>query len=72
MYMNAMVTECDVTGARYDAPVAGSYAVARGATGRWCVVLAFGPEATKQHAGKLLSEDDVRNIVEAKGEWLDY
>jgi len=44
MYVQAMVRECDLSDRKYDAPVMGAMAVARGATGRYCAVLHVGPE----------------------------
>ena len=72
MYINAMVTECDITDTRYAAPVAGCYALARGATGRWCPVLAIGPAEIKRSGITPMSADDAAVIIKAKGEWLDY
>jgi len=72
MYIEAYVTQCDITDVMYDKPVKGAYALARGATGRWCPVLAFGPEATEQHAIDLYEVETARELIEARGDWLDY
>ena len=72
MYISAMVTECDLTNEVYDKPVKGAYALARGATGRWCAVLAFGTEATKELSHVLTDVETARQIIESKGDWLDY
>ena len=44
MYVAMMVTECDMTGTKYDEPVLGAWAIARSATGRYCCVMYVGPE----------------------------
>lgn len=44
MFIRQTVRECDFTGKEYDHPVDGAGAIARGATGRWCVVMHAGPE----------------------------
>lgn len=44
MYVRRMVVECDFSGKKYDEPVEGGAAVARGASGRWCEVMWAGPE----------------------------
>jgi hypothetical protein len=72
MFIPALINECDITGKRYDQPVMGAYALARGATGRWCPVLSVGPEVIEEHQYKLVSEEEAHSIIAAKGDWLDY
>jgi hypothetical protein len=72
MFIPAMVTECDITGEKYEHPVKGAYALARGATGRWCPVLSFGTKALEDYTDALVSVETAREIIEAKGDWLDY
>jgi hypothetical protein len=72
MLIHALITECDITGEKYDQPVNGAYALARGATGRWCPVLSFGTKALEDYNGTLLSLKTARETIEAKGDWLDY
>ena len=49
MWIKCMIHECDFTGKAYDSYVEGAGAVARGATGRWCVVMHAGPEYIKHN-----------------------
>jgi hypothetical protein len=72
MLIHALITECDITGEKYDQPVNGAYALARGATGRWCPVLSFGTTALEDYTGTVVSVETAREIIEAKGDWLDY
>ncbi len=72
MLIHALITECDITGEKYDQPVKGAYALARGATGRWCPVLSFGTKALEDCSDTLVSVETAREIIEAKGDWLDY
>jgi hypothetical protein len=72
MYIPAMIRECDITDKKYAEPVMGAYALARGATGRWCPVLAFGPEALAEYALPVTDYDTARKHIEAQGDWLDY
>jgi hypothetical protein len=72
MYIHAYVTECDITGRQYAMPVKGAYALARGATGRWCPVLAYGPEEVERFKDSVISADEAAVIIEGKGDWLDY
>ena len=72
MLIPAFITECDITGEKYDQPVNGAYALARGATGRWCPVLSYGTTALEDYTGTVVSQQTAREIIEAKGDWLDY
>ena len=72
MLIPAFITECDITGEKYDQPVNGAYALARGATERWCPVLSFGTTALEDYTGTVVSVETAREIIEAKGDWLDY
>lgn len=72
MYIAAVVDSCDVTDLSYHTPQQGAYALARGATGRWCPVLAFGPEETAKIAHLLVPVEEARERIEAQGDWLDY
>lgn len=72
MYIPAMIRECDITNQKYAEPVMGAYAVARGATGRWCPVLSFGPEVIAEQNLPMTDYDTAREHIEAKGDWLDY
>ena len=72
MYIPAMIRECDITDRKYAEHVMGAYALARGATGRWCPVLAFGPEALEEYNLPMTDYDTARERIESKGDWLDY
>lgn len=73
MFVYAKVFDCDATDVRYPEPVTGLYGVARGATGRWCAVMSFGPEiCDKQNLwDKAMTVEEARQEIENKGDWLD-
>ncbi len=60
MYIELMVTECDITERQYNNPVKGAGIVARGATGRWCVVLWVGPEYLEEMDIKAIAPEEAR------------
>lgn len=72
MYIRAKITECDISQQQYASLEDGAYALARGATGRWCPVLSVGPDAIREQGLLLLDVEAARAIIEAKGDWLDY
>ena len=72
MFVEAMVRECDFTGNRYDTPVPGAWAVAQGATGRWCAVMYIGPEVIAEQGYQLISYDDAVARAEAEGGEVDF
>ena len=72
MMIQTLVTECDITGARYDRPVSGGGFIAQGATGRWCVVLHVGPEAILEHNYQAITYDEAVRQAEAIGGWADF
>ncbi len=55
MFIEFTVPECDFTDRKYDTPVEGAGALARGASGRWCVVMYAGPE--------YIAENDIEVIT---------
>lgn len=67
MYVQAMVNECDFTGNKYDSPRNGAWAVAQGATGRWCVVMYAGPEFIAENGIKPVAIEDAYRAVEEQG-----
>lgn len=73
MFISTMVSACDIKDITYPTPVMGAAALARGATGRWCEVLWFGPEWIAEHPeAVLLSRDEASKRVEALGEEVDF
>ena len=44
MFVSAKVPSCDFTNTEYGKLVDGAYAIAQGASGRWCAVMYIGPE----------------------------
>ena len=44
MFLEELVSSCDFTDRVYNPPVKGAWAIARGASGRWCCVMYAGPE----------------------------
>ncbi|MCP4342894.1 MAG: hypothetical protein GY799_29430 [Desulfobulbaceae bacterium] len=74
MYIEQMVTECDFTGREYHRPVAGAGGVARGATGRWCVVMHAGPEYIQDNGIVTKTAEQARKELtnHSTGEWCDF
>ncbi len=74
MYVKMLISECDFTDKKYPSRVMGAGAVARGATGRHCVVMTMGPEYIKQHGIELTSYDDAVAKIDAMGgnNWADF
>ena len=68
MYVAAMVRECDFSNRKYQAPVMGAMAVARGASGRYCPVMFVGPEILAQHGITPLTEKEACAKIEAAGD----
>ena len=68
MYVQAMVRECDFSDRKYDAPVMGAMAVARGASGRYCPVMFVGPEILVQHNVTPLTEEEAYAKIKAAGD----
>jgi hypothetical protein len=72
MYVSAYVPECDITGVKYPSDVKGAYAVARGATGRYCAVLYVGPEYIAERGLVVKTYEEAIAIVEAEGGYADF
>jgi hypothetical protein len=68
MYVVGMVSECDFTDTKYPEPVRGALCVARGATGRYCVVMYAGPEFLARHGIVPLSYSEAVSIVLKNGD----
>jgi hypothetical protein len=68
MYVAAMVSECDFSDRRYDVPVQGAMAVARGASGRYCAVMFVGPEILAQHGVTPLTEQEAYSKIAMAGD----
>lgn len=67
MYIEALVNECDFTGNKYDILRSGAWAVAQGATGRWCVVMYVGPEFLAENHIKPISIQEAYTKIEGSG-----
>lgn len=72
MFVEALVRECDFTGNRYDTPVQGAWAVAQGATGRWCAVMYVGPEEILRSSIKVLTYEEAVARAEEIGGEVDF
>ena len=72
MYVRESVTECDITGKKYEACVEGAHAVAQGATGRWCCVMYIGPEYIAERGLVTISRDEAYAEIEKKGGWPEF
>lgn len=72
MYVRESVPECDITGKKYEANVQGAYAVAQGATGRWCCVMYIGPEYLAERGLPTISRDEAYALIEKQGGWAEF
>lgn len=72
MFVSAKVPSCDFTGTEYGKLVDGAYAIAQGATGRWCAVLYVGPEWLAENNAKVEDYDEVVSRMEAEGQIVDF
>lgn len=72
MFVSAKVPSCDFTNTEYGKLVDGAYAIAQGATGRWCAVLYVGPEWLAENNVKVEDYDEVVSRMEAEGQWIDF
>jgi hypothetical protein len=68
MYVRAMVRECDFSDRKYEVPVMGAMAVARGASGRYCPVMFVGPEILAEHGVTPLTEEEAYAKIELLGD----
>lgn len=74
MLVRMTVPCCDFTDERFPGGAEGGGYIARGATGRWCIVMYAGPEQVRRHisaGGVLVSESEARDWVMAQGK-RDY
>lgn len=61
MFVRMIVPCCDFTEVAYRGGIVGAGVIARGATGRWCVVMYAGPEYIAEHiatGGVVLTESE--------------
>lgn len=72
MWVELLVTECDFTGRKYANKVKGAGAIAKGATGRACVVMWAGPEYLKERDITPLSYEDAVTEAESRGWKVDF
>lgn len=73
MWMTEYVRNCDFTGTEYDEPVVGAWALAQGATGRYCCVMWAGPEYVAENGIKPISREEAERQIEEMGDaWADF
>jgi hypothetical protein len=74
MYIKMKVNECDFTGIKYSSPVDGVGCVARGATGRHCVVMTAGPEYVAKCGLVAMNYDDAVAAIDSRknGDYADF
>lgn len=75
MFIKMKVQECDFNDRKYDSLVDGAGALARGATGRWCVVMYAGPEYVERAKIKTMTPEEVDAWIKnngREGDWLDF
>lgn len=73
MFVEMNVPMCDFTSRQYKEPVKGAGAVARGATGRYCVVMYAGPEYLKQNDIKSVSYEEAITEIHKRGDgYIDF
>lgn len=70
MLVEMMVPECDFTDQKFPRPVKGGGYIARGATGRWCIVMYAGPKQVETHiasGGKVMTMSEAYNFINELG-----
>jgi len=72
MFVEAMVTHCDINEINYPQPVKGVAALAQSAAGRWCQVLWFGPEYVAENGVQALTYEQAVAQAEAIGGEIDF
>jgi hypothetical protein len=77
MLVEMNVPYCDITGEHFPWIVSGGGYIARGATGRWCVVMYAGPKEVERHVaagGKLMTMDEAYSYIDDIGgvDWADF
>lgn len=73
MYVEMNVPMCDFDDIQFSRPVMGAGAIARGATGRYCVVMYAGPEYLKKNNLTVYKYDEAVAIVESyKDGFVDF
>ena len=70
MFIKAMVNECDFTGEKYSPVVEGAHVYARGASGRWCVVMYAGPKYMAESGYELRTMADLEAHI-GEDEWIE-
>jgi hypothetical protein len=63
MFIKQQVPECDFDGIKYDTPTDGAGALARGASGRWCVVMYAGPEYLERNDIKPITPEEAEEYI---------
>jgi hypothetical protein len=68
---------CDFTDERFSGGVDGGGYLARGATGRWCVVMYAGPKEVERYiaaGGEVITIEEAYAHIAAMGpnEWVDF
>jgi hypothetical protein len=72
IYVSMDILCCDFTNKRYKRPVQGAGVVARGATGRWCVVMWIGPEYLEKCGITPMEYHDACKYVEQRDGYVDF
>lgn len=72
MFVEAFVPSCDINSIDYPKPVKGAYALAQGATGRWCCVMYVGPEYLEENSVEVLTREQAEARCEAIGGEIDF
>lgn len=67
MFVEAMVSSCDMNDYEYDGLVQGAMVLAQGGTGRWCAVMYCGPEWVAQNNATIYTYDEAVKILTDKG-----
>jgi len=72
MWVQETVYQCDFTDREYPRGALGAGAVARGNTGRHCVVMWAGPEYVAKNNITLMSKEEAREQIDNNGSEGDY
>ena len=72
MFVQRLVTQCDMSGRVYSEPTEGAAIVTQGATGRWCEVLWVGPEHVNEVCANVKTYDEAVAYASMRGGEIDF
>jgi hypothetical protein len=72
MFVERLVSVCDLTDAVYNEPTKGAAVITQGATGRWCEVLWVGPEYLAANASRIHTYEEAVERATELGGTIDF